>query len=370
MASSPLPRIKVLVVDDSSVIRHVVAHVIAMDPAFEIVGHAANGKIALEMLPRLNPDLVTLDIEMPEMDGIETLKRLRKTHPRLPVIMFSTLTERGAAATVEALACGATDYAAKPSGQTSLDSSIQTMQVELIPKLRALFPQRAMTSSRPAFSGSVGAELPSAPVQPIDLVVIGASTGGPGALQHILPKLPRDLCVPVLVVQHMPPVFTQALAERLNDACPISVREAVDREPLTRGTVLIAPGDVHLEVAGVPGAGKVRLHRQPPENSCRPSVDVLFRSAAQMYGGNVLAVMLTGMGQDGLKGSQLIAEAQGFLIVQDQATSVVWGMPGAVQKAGIANCVLPLQEIGPAIVSTVNASLKKQRVVHAPSTRD
>ncbi|MFO0982208.1 MAG: chemotaxis response regulator protein-glutamate methylesterase [Planctomycetota bacterium] len=338
--------IRVLVVDDAVVVRRVVADTLAADPDFEVVGTAANGRLALQRLERHDADVIVLDLEMPEMNGLETLLALRRIRPHLPVIIYSTLTEDGAEATLEALALGATDYVTKPSGAGSLDLAIRRLKDELLPKLKGLFARPAAAARQTP---------PPAPAGRIDIVVIGASTGGPNALAEIVPSFPSDLPVPILIVQHMPPLFTRRLAERLAARAEIPIEEGVACQVVAPARAWIAPGDHHLTVAPQAETVTLQLNQDPHENSCRPSVDVLFRSVARLYGPRALAVVLTGMGQDGLRGCQELRAAGAQIVVQDQSSSVVWGMPGVVASAGLADQVLPLAEIGPAIVRRVAA---------------
>lgn len=352
-----MKKIRVMIVDDAVVIRRIVSDVLGADPDIEVAGSAANGKIAIAKLPMIVPDLVTLDVEMPEMDGIQTLRELRKVYPKLPVIMFSTLTARGAASTFDALAAGASDYVTKPANVGSVSVAMTRIREELIPKIKALCaPQltlRATTvqglQSRPVFAFRPPVIKHTGP---IDRVVIGVSTGGPNALADVIPALPADLPVPVLIVQHMPPVFTRLLAERLDQKSGLHVKEATDGEPISPGTVYIAPGDFHTSLVRVQGTLRIRLNKEPPENSCRPAVDVLFRSAAAM-GPGTLAVVLTGMGQDGLRGCEAILDSSGRVIAQDEATSVVWGMPGFVARAGLAEQLVPLSQVAQRITRLV-----------------
>jgi len=344
-----MSRIRVLVVDDAVVIRRLVSDCLAADPQIEVVGTAANGQIGLAKIAQLNPDLVTLDIEMPVMDGLQTLVALRKIYPRLPVIMFSTLTERGAASTLDALALGATDYVTKPANVGSMSMGMQRIREELIPKIRALCGQvAAPVAAAPGRLGGDGARLfrpeSSAPAG-VDIVAIGVSTGGPKALATLLPGLAKDFPVPILIVQHMPPLFTRMLAERLGAVSGLTAREGENGAPLLPGEVWVAPGGLHMELERSGTTVRLRTQDGPPENSCRPSVDVLFRSVALLYGSRTLAVVLTGMGQDGLRGCERIREAGGQVLAQDEASSVVWGMPGAVSQAGLANRVLPLSQL-------------------------
>jgi two-component system chemotaxis response regulator CheB len=341
------------VVDDSVVIRRLVTHALEEDPVLDVVGVAANGVIALQRIPQFNPDVLTLDIEMPEMDGMETLRRVRCEYPQLRVIMFSTLTERGAAITLEALTLGADDYVAKASNEGSLDRSMVRLREELIPKIKQFFllPHLNKTAAGPVIAlRSRTPSFESMKVRPKALV-IGISTGGPAALGAILPQFPAGFRLPVLVVQHMPPLFTRLLAERLNSICSLPVAEAVDGERVEPGRILIAPGDYHLKV--VAGAGGVRVHldQSPQQNSCRPAVDALFASIGEVYGGAVIAVILTGMGQDGLRGTGILKAHGASVLAQDEASSVVWGMPGAVVNAGLADRVLPLEQVVPEILA-------------------
>lgn len=367
-------KIRVLVVDDSTVIRRLLTETLNADPAIEVAGTAANGKIALAKLPQLAPDVVTLDMEMPEMDGIATLVELRKLYPRLPVIMFSTLTSRGAQATFDALAKGASDYVAKPANVGSVTASIQNVRAELLPKIKGLCDWftagsertvQAAKGPRPMSSSGTGPlSATRAPVR-VDVVAIGCSTGGPNALQAVLSALPADFPVPVVVTQHMPPIFTKHLATRLNQLCPLQVEEATDGMPLAAGQVLIAPGDRHLTLINTGSAVFTGLSSEPPENSCRPAVDVMFRSVAGVFGPHSLGVVLTGMGQDGRQGSLVISSAGGQVLAQDQATSVVWGMPRAVVESGAAQAVLPLEGMAGEIERRVRALRSAPRILRA-----
>jgi two-component system, chemotaxis family, protein-glutamate methylesterase/glutaminase len=345
-------QIRVMVVDDSVVVRKIVTDVLSGDPMISVVGTAPNGRLAVAKLDQLKPDLVTMDIEMPEMNGIEAVRAIRATRNRVPIIMFSTLTERGASATLDALSAGANDYVTKPANVGSVAQSMESVRQQLIPKIKAL-TGRPQTSGPTAAPAPVAVRPPAArsraPKVPA-VLVIGSSTGGPEALTKVLPLLPSTLPVPVLLVQHMPPVFTRQFAQRLDRLCALTVVEAGDGTPLAPGTVHIAPGDFHLTL-GTSGAMKrTALNQAPPENFCRPAVDVLFRSAVAAYDGAVLGVVLTGMGSDGRVGAGRIRDAGGTVVAQDQATSVVWGMPGAVTQAGFADEVLPLGRIAEAIV--------------------
>ena len=339
--------IRVMVVDDSIVVRKIVTDVLSADPAIEVVGTAVNGKVALAKIDQLRPDLITMDIEMPEMNGIEAVTAIRRTGRRTPIIMFSTLTERGATATLDALAAGADDYVTKPANVGSVQQSKESVREQLIPRIKVL-TGRPLTPAAPVRATAVVPPLAPAPrgVRKAPAVlVIGSSTGGPDALSKVIPRLPRDYPLPVLVVQHMPPVFTKQFAARLDRLSALTVVEATAGVPVAPGTVHIAPGDFHLTVS--PGAGVRRtvLDQAAPENFCRPAVDVLFRSAAAAYDGAVLAVVLTGMGSDGKLGTGRIREVGGTVVAQNQASAVVWGKPGAVTQAGHADEVVPLERV-------------------------
>ncbi len=362
-----MSKIRVLVVDDSVVVRRMVSDVLASDPQIEVAGAAANGKIALAKIPQINPDIIILDVEMPELDGIGTLIGIRKILPALPVIMYSTLTERGAEATLDALSKGATDYVTKPSNVGSAAQGLECIRTQLIPKIKAIC-SRTMGLTLPApasmpfaqrtFNSQSGV---SRREDRIDIVAIGISTGGPNALAILMPTFPPDFPVPVVIVQHMPPVFTRLLAERLAAKSQISVKEGFMGANLEPGCAWIAPGDFHM-VVGTDGPHTIlRTHQGPPENSCRPAVDVLFRSVASVFTSHVLAVEMTGMGQDGLRGCERIRELGGQILAQDQTSSVVWGMPGFVANAGLADRILPLDQLGMEIIRRV----RKGRVSYA-----
>ncbi len=341
---------RVLIVDDAVVVRKTLSDAIARDPALEVAGTASNGRFALAKFPELQPDIVLLDIEMPEMDGLETVRALRKIDARVPIIMFSTLTERGASATLEALALGATDYVTKPSNR-DMGETLEAVSNELIPRIRALchLPDLA-TPVLPKFSPPPPVLLTPRLLAPAQVVAIGVSTGGPDALAQLLPTLPASFPVPIVIAQHMPPIFTALLAARLSAKSALPVRECVSGEALTPGCAVIAPGDFHMVVHRQNRVVACRTHQGPKENFCRPSVDVLFQSIAAVFGERTLAVILTGMGQDGLKGCETLRALGARIYVQDEASSVVWGMPGFVARGGLADKILPLNQIGPEIV--------------------
>jgi two-component system chemotaxis response regulator CheB len=342
-------KMRVLIVDDAVVVRKTLSDAIGRDAALEVAGTASNGRFALAKFSALKPDIVLLDIEMPEMDGLETVRQLRKIDSRVPIIMFSTLTERGASATLEALTLGATDYVTKPSNR-DMAETLEAVSRELIPRIRALchLPE-AHAVAVPKPPTPPAAQWKQRLLTPVQVVAIGVSTGGPDALARLLPSLPADLPVPMLIAQHMPPIFTSLLAARLSAKSALPVRECKSGEPLQPGCAVLAPGDFHMVVSqeDVP---RLRVHQGARENYCRPSVDVLFRSVAQVYGGRALAVILTGMGQDGLKGCEALRGLGARIYVQDEASSVVWGMPGFVVRSGLADKILPLDQIDAEIV--------------------
>jgi two-component system chemotaxis response regulator CheB len=383
--------IKVLVVDDSVVVRRLIVDSLTGAPDIEVVGTAANGLLAQAKIDQLKPDVVTMDIEMPQMDGIAAVRELRKRHKHLPVIMFSTLSAAGASATLEALSAGATDYVTKPSNVGSIAESIAAVREQLVPKIHALAGRRQPGAAtrpgqppgrpgvKPPPTGRPGGPVPGrpglAPLRPtgpaaagparparragppgrVDILAIGSSTGGPDALTKVLQALPADLPVPVVVTQHMPPVFTRMFAERLDRSTSLHVVEAGDGMELAPGTVYIAPGDKHLVLQRRSTATLTQLSGAPPENSCRPAVDVMFRSVAALFGASAFATVLTGMGYDGRGGAKVLREAGAEILAQDEASSVVWGMPGAVVGAGLADEILPLDRIAAALMQRVQA---------------
>jgi len=347
-----VPPIRVMVVDDAAVMRRLLTDVIASDPELEVVATASNGRIAVERLTQVQPDVVTLDVEMPEMDGLATLREMRARRLLVPTVMFSTLTERGAEATLDALALGAADYVAKPSNTGSFAESRERVRAELLPRLRSL-GRRAV----PAREELLAVAPPPAPGGGCDVVAIGCSTGGPNALADLLGRLPASVEVPILVAQHMPPVFTGLLAKRLDALGGRRVLEAEHGMPVRPGEAYVARGDHHMTVHRRGTQVVLHLDQRPPESSCRPAVDPLFRSVASVYGPRALAVVLTGMGQDGLAGARWLAEAGAPIYVQDEASSVVWGMPGAVAAAGLASAALPIPSLAASIAAASAARL-------------
>ena len=347
--------IRLLLVDDSAAIRGILSKTLREIPGIKVTGTAADGEKALNFLEKEQVDIVLLDIEMPVMDGIETLRRIRKKHPRLPVVMFSSLTERGAKATLEALVAGANDYVPKPTA-TDNDSIVARIESELVPKLRAVYrpPDKSKDwGDETAFKKLTPPVPRKTNSQDISVLVIGVSTGGPSALAEVLPHLAVANAPPIVVVQHMPKEFTGLLAERLSKMCKHRVSEAHHGQALQQEHIYLAPGGSHLEIQKHGKEAKLVLHDGPPENSCRPSADVLFRSAAKIFHSGTLALILTGMGNDGLQGCKMIASKGGVVIAQDEPSSVVWGMPGHVVRAGIADTVLSLDRIGPDIAMRI-----------------
>ena len=366
-------RTKILVADDSVVIRRMLTRVISEEMDMEIVGTAPDGRIALEKISQTNPDLLILDVEMPNLNGLETLAEIRSRYPHLPVIMFSSFTKLGAEATIDALLLGARDYVEKPS-TGFLEESIRRVKDNLVPKIRSLGRSLEKGAGNP---GSFEIHPPPSPTRKagshraspkrVDLVVMGVSTGGPSALATVLSKIPKIFPVPLLIVQHMPPAFTATLAQRLTDTSALEVREAAGDETLGAGMVRLAPGDYHMAIRLNGGLPQLWTFQGPIVNSCRPSVDVLFQSAAALYGESVLGVILTGMGQDGLKGCEQIVDQGGRVMAQDEASSVVWGMPGEVVRAGLADKVLPLEEIAPEILRRVGFERETLFMAEDPS---
>jgi two-component system, chemotaxis family, protein-glutamate methylesterase/glutaminase len=377
MSTSEERPVRILAADDSAVMRSILWKLFLLQkddrssvlPRMELCGITRDGVECLEHVKQLRPDVLVLDLEMPRLNGLEVLDRLRLEHPELPVIMCSAYTEHGARSTLEALARGASDYVTKPAGQRDFNAAMQSLSQQLLPRIAALAKDARRKKSRAGqavssdnLQSAKSAEIPSKASSPIEVVVIGLSTGGPSALEQLLPKLPKDFPVPVLIVQHMPKLFTGALAERLDKCCALRVEQAYDNATIRPGTVWLAPGDAHMEIAprrAMAGeeergaavySARVRLHQQEPLNHCRPSVDYLFFSAARIYGAGTLALVMTGMGADGLNGAH---EGGGVVLAQDEASSAVWGMPGRVSEAGIADATLPLWGIAGALKQRV-----------------
>ena len=359
--------LRVLVVDDTVVYRKIVSDILGEMPGVEVVGIANNGKIALSRIERWRPDLVILDVEMPEADGLEVLAFIKRKALPTGAVMLSSFTQKGSERTIQALELGAFDFIPKPETQ-SMDESRAAVKGQLVRMVQAFALQAGVKA---LLGGGVALEprpvpppkaTPLAPVhetvrprQASTLVVIGVSTGGPNALKEVLPRLPGDLGAPVLVVQHMPPVFTKSLADSLNGRCALPVVEAADGQVIQPNQVMIAPGGRHMRVVAGPDriTRRIQLTDDPPENGCRPSVDYLFRSVANVYGGRVTAVIMTGMGNDGKLGTALLRRQGALTVAQDQKTCVVYGMPKEVIEAGLVDVVAPLDALAEEIVKTV-----------------
>jgi len=365
--------VRVLVVDDSVVVRRLLTDTLSVDPGIEVVGVAANGKIALQKVTDLRPDVVVLDLDMPEMNGITFARTLRARELPVSIIVFAAAVD-GQESSVHALDAGADEYVAKPHSSAGLVTSQQMILAQLAPRIKALGARRGIGPARrrpsdgfgapPFVPGPVspalaavlaesGVDLAPRPpgpaparTRPYVVLVIGSSTGGPDALAEVARGLPGNLPVPVVIVQHMPPKFTEQLAIRLDKLTGLQVSEAREDDAVAPGRVLVAPGGRHLELARTGTGLRVRLTDGPQENFCRPAVDVLFRTAAAVCGDGVIGAVLTGMGRDGQQGARLIRAAGGTVLAQDAATSVVWGMPGSVVQAGLADAVLPVKQIG------------------------
>jgi two-component system, chemotaxis family, protein-glutamate methylesterase/glutaminase len=354
-------KIRVLIVDDAAAVRRLVIDALAIDPELQVVGTAENGRIALDRIPKVAPDIIVLDIEMPVMGGLETLVEVRRAYPKLPVIVFSSDSRPGAEATLDALWLGANDYVTKSRAESPA-AAVRYIHAELVPRIKALCVDVLSHADEAPVDetqharrerGERGRSAGSRPT--IKVVAIGASTGGPNALGTLLNGLSADFPVPILIVQHMPPLFTKFLAERLSAKSPLEIVEAADGDVLRPGKAWIAPGDFHMTVDRVGSEVCARIAQGPPVNSCRPSVDILFRSVADVYGACALGVILTGMGQDGLRGCERLAWSRGQVLAQDEESSVVWGMPGIVSKSGLADRVLSIDEMSAEITHRVSA---------------
>ena len=348
-----MKKINLIIVDDSVVIRRFIGNYLADDPQIAVIATAVNGKSGLAKIHQLKPDIVVLDIEMPEMDGLEALIEIRKSYPNLPVIMFSSLTHEGALATLHALSLGANDYVTKSVNGISISENLKSVSEELIYKIKGLVKPfqnnfEPKLNSKLLIPGNIRHNMKA------HILAIGTSTGGPNALKKVIPAIAANFPVPIVIVQHMPPVFTKILADSLSKESQIPVVEAVEGEILLPGKAYIAPGGYHMTIVNQGKQYIVKLNQDPPENFCRPSVDALFRSLSHCFGGHTLAVVMTGMGQDGLKGCHLIKKENGQVIAQDEATSVVWGMPGSVATAGLADEILPLNDMIDGINQRIN----------------
>ncbi len=360
--------LRVLVVDDTVVFRRIVSDVLAGIPGVEVVGTAANGKLALSRMAALQPDLVTLDIEMPEMNGIEVLEAMGAAAIKAGVIVLSSLTVRGGAMTVRALELGAFDFLTKPDG-SGPEANLADLRARLLPIVQAFERRREIRAILRGDRPSTPYEVPPRPAAPAaslpgsgrglrrtgpPLVLIGVSTGGPSALAKIVPALPADLGAPVFIVQHMPALFTQPLAASLDKKSAIRVKEAQEGETAQPNCAYVAPGGSHMKLAAGPkGEIIVRITGDPPENGCRPAVDYLFRSAALHFPGRSVASILTGMGSDGTAGLRMLKRGGCFAIAQDEASCVVFGMPKEAILAGLVDTVAPLDAVAGAIVRSV-----------------
>lgn len=339
---------RVMVVDDSAVIRGLVSRWIESDEALKVVGSAGNGEMALQQVQRLRPEIVVLDIEMPQMDGLTALPKLLALMPDLKIVMSSTLTLRNADISLKALAAGAADYIAKPTSVREIQGA-QDFQRELVEKLKA---QGAAVRGRRRLGARPEPIKPSAPrlrppsMLPPKILAIASSTGGPQALFRLFGEWKSRISLPIVITQHMPPAFTTLLAEHLSRISGAPCHEAVAGEAVKAGHVYIAPGNWHLTVDAEGGVRRLGLNQEGHENYCRPAADPMLRSLARSYGPETLVLVLTGMGQDGRRGAETVAAAGGTILAQDEASSVVWGMPGAVATAGLCSAILPLEKIG------------------------
>lgn len=360
-------RLRVLVVDDSALYRKVVRDVLESLPDVEVVGTAINGRQALAKITELAPDVVTLDLEMPELDGIGVLRELQSL-PQPPLaIMVSAFTARGAQSTTAALTLGAFDFILKPT-TNSLDESVAQLNRDLAPKILGCKARIARPNTTPNVSRPVAPPTPSAGSRPKttlrpDIIAIGVSTGGPKALSTLLPKFSANLRCPIVLVQHMPPLFTKSLAEDLNKRCALEVLEATHGQSVKAGQVLIAPGGKQMRVADGPSGKIVQITDDAPERNCKPSVDYLFRSVANAYGSRTLGVILTGMGDDGTLGCGDIKRVGGTVYTQDEASCVVYGMPRSVAEKDLTDLVAPLDSIHQPIISLVSSGLAHERVL-------
>ena len=363
--------IRVLVVDDSAFMRKVLSDLFKGESDFEVVDVARNGAEAIEKVLQHSPDVVTMDIEMPVMDGLSALEKIMTVKPT-PVVMVSSLTKAGADATIRALSLGAVDFVAKSAGSISRIDDIAKELLQKCREARGISGKRLQPKEIQAIPvPKPKPPVPSTPVVPVIptlitpvppvrsvafpgmsdwIVAIGTSTGGPRALQEVLPRLPGNLPCPAIVVQHMPPGFTKSLADRLNSLCDLTVKEAADNDRLTPGTVYVAPGDFHLTLRKEGNSTYIKLNKEPAIGGLRPAVDPMMVSVADIYGAKTVGVILTGMGHDGAKGMQAIKRLHGLTIAEDQSTAVVFGMPKAAIEAGVVDNILPLSQVADGIV--------------------
>lgn len=352
----------VMVVDDSAVIRGIFRRTLEADPTIEVAASVSNGQQAIDALAKQPVDVIVLDIEMPVMDGMTALPKLLEIAPTVKIIMASTLTEKNAAISLEALRKGAADYIPKPTAKYEIHSA-DTFKRELVEKIKALGgrPQRApkkpstsATRASAAMKPEPATPIASRPVSKVvpRIIAVGSSTGGPQALFKVFEGLKGQIDhVPVVIAQHMPKAFTGILAEHLSKVANARCAEGVDGEPLEAGRIYVAPGDYHMYIEKSGAGHVIRLNQDPPENYCRPSVEPLFRSIAKEFGPATLALMLTGMGHDGLAASETLVDTGATLIAQDEESSVVWGMPGAVANAGLCAEILPIDQIAPRAIN-------------------
>lgn len=359
--TKPADAIRVLLVDDSAVIRGALGRIVDAEPDLTVVTTAPNGRVALDALRHVRADVVLLDIEMPEMDGLTALPLILERHPDTRVIMASSLTQRGAEITMQAMALGASDFIAKPAARSGT-AALAAVSQEIASKVRAIGraargrPRPVPTSVAAPVAPRTTILAPRAGDSAPRVLAIAASTGGPNALAELLSALPADFPLPILITQHMPPVFTGLLAQRLERDTQRPCHEARDGESILAGHTYVAPGDFHLLVRTHEGRPYVQLTQTAPENYCRPSADPMLRTIAAMYGPSTLAVVLTGMGEDGLRGCREVHARGGRVLVQDEASSVVWGMPGAVAHAGLAHEILPISELATSILHASGAT--------------
>jgi len=339
--------VRVMVVDDSAFMRFAITQQLNEDSELQVVGTASNGNEALQLIPQLQPDVITLDVEMPHLDGLSTLREIMRKFPR-PVIMFSSLTKEGASETIQALILGAVDFIAKPDNRLDIRTEMGDIAAKI--KLAAKAKVKLAAVHRRLPAAPLATEKSEKLVRPYrkltPVILIGSSTGGPGALNEIIPALPANLTSPVLIVQHMPSGFTRSLAERLNSISPLKVKEAEPGDELLVGQVLLAPGGFHMILDE---NERIALNQKPTVHGVRPSVDVTLNSLIQRFGRNVIAVVLTGMGSDGTLGASILHSAGGHVIAEHESTCVVWGMPRSVVEAGAASEILPRPQIAKAI---------------------
>jgi two-component system, chemotaxis family, protein-glutamate methylesterase/glutaminase len=354
----PGTRARVMICDDSVTIRGAIARMLETDPGIQVVAKVSNGRMAIEELKRTKVDVLVLDIEMPVMDGMTALPLLLKADPGLRIIMASTLTTRGADVAMQALRLGAADYVPKPSSIGS--EADDRFRLEIVGKVKGLARLRNRAALPASLTRPASASIVTrpAPVLAPKMLAIGSSTGGPQALFTLIQALGTSVNIPVILTQHMPPTFTPILAEHITRLGGLPCAEAKHGEPLLPGRIYLAPGDKHLIIEKGDGAARARLSDDPPENFCRPSVDPMLRSAAAVCDGRVLVTMLTGMGHDGLAGTRKVVETGGSAVAQDEATSVVWGMPGAIAQAGLCHAVLPLPRIAPKLLEMLRVSAR------------